>query len=141
MELYVGGAWQGKLEYVLKKYKKERTSGCRQDIECVKESEPAVVQGENCCRDDMKEADIINHFHIFVRRELEAGRELGGFVSWLCGVNPDVIIICDEVGSGIIPADKNERDYRVSVGRLLCEAAGLSQHMERITGGIGMKIK
>ena len=114
MELYVGGAWQGKLEYVLKKYKKERTSGCRQDIECVKESEPAVVQG---------------------------GRELGGFVSWLCGVNPDVIIICDEVGSGIIPADKNERDYRESVGRLLCEAAGLSEHMERITGGIGMKIK
>ena len=98
MKLYVGGAWQGKCDYVSGKF----------------QNKPTIVQGDRCTKEDMTSADIINQ------------------------VNPSVCIICDEVGSGIVPIDKNMRDYRELVGRVLCRLAQKSDEMERITCGVGM---
>ena len=54
---------------------------------------------------------------------------------------PDLIFVCDEVGNGIVPLDPFEREYRDRLGRLLCEIAGESVHMERVICGIGQRIK
>ena len=37
--------------------------------------------------------------------------------------HPDTVIICEEVGNGIVPLDSFEREYRERLGRLLCEIA------------------
>ena len=51
------------------------------------------------------------------------------------------IIICDEVGCGIIPLDKSDRVYREALGRFLCDLAALSDTVIRVTAGIGQFIK
>ena len=55
--------------------------------------------------------------------------------------HPDTVIICDEVGSGIVPLDSFEREYRERLGRLLCEIAAKAERVERIVCGIGQRIK
>ena len=72
---------------------------------------------------------------------VQNGDGMDDFAEWIYEVNPSVCIICDEVGSGIVPIDKNMRDYRELVGRVLCRLAQKSDEMERITCGVGMRIK
>lgn len=55
--------------------------------------------------------------------------------------NPDIIFICDEVGNGIVPIEKSERDYRECVGRVLCVLAKEADRVERVHCGIGQVIK
>ena len=83
MKLYVGGAWQGKCDYVSGKF----------------QNKPTIVQGDRCTKEDMKNADIINHFHEYVYRCVQNGDGMDDFAEWIYEVNPSVCIICDEVGS------------------------------------------
>lgn len=55
--------------------------------------------------------------------------------------HPDTVLICDEVGNGIVPLDPFEREYRERLGRLLCEIAANAERVERIVCGIGQRIK
>ena len=55
-------------------------------------------------------------------------------------VRPD-ILICDEVGSGIVPLERKDRIYREAVGRVLCAAVAKSDRVERILCGIGQCLK
>lgn len=55
--------------------------------------------------------------------------------------HPDTVLICDEVGNGIVPLDPFEREYRERLGRLLCEIAADAERVERIVCGIGQRIK
>lgn len=51
------------------------------------------------------------------------------------------VVICDEVGCGVVPADKAERDYRESVGRLCSELARRAGKVVRVYCGIPTVIK
>ena len=53
----------------------------------------------------------------------------------------DAVIICDEVGLGVVPVGKEERIYRQAVGRLCCRLAEKADCVERVFCGIGMRIK
>jgi adenosyl cobinamide kinase/adenosyl cobinamide phosphate guanylyltransferase len=53
----------------------------------------------------------------------------------------DCIIISDEVGSGIVPNDPFEREYRERVGRILIKLAARAERVERVICGIGQRIK
>ena len=55
--------------------------------------------------------------------------------------NPDCIIICDEIGNGIVPMDPFERVYRERTGRILISLAENAEEVERIICGIPQKIK
>ena len=55
--------------------------------------------------------------------------------------NPDIILICDEVGGGIVPLKKEDRIYREAVGRALCCAVKKSDRVERVMCGIGQCLK
>ena len=125
MELYVGGRCQGKLEYVLEKRGREAV----------------VADGESYPLDRPGKADILNHFHLLVRRLIACDRDIAGYVQEILAANPQMAVICDEVGMGIVPADAFERRYREAVGRCCCVLAGQAGHVERILCGRGMKIK
>lgn len=53
----------------------------------------------------------------------------------------DIIIICDEVGCGVVPIDKAEREYREEVGRVCIAIASKADVVERIYCGIPTRIK
>ena len=59
----------------------------------------------------------------------------------LLAANPDCIILCDEVGCGIVPLERAEREYRELVGRIQILLAERAVSVERIICGISQKIK
>lgn len=126
MELYIGGYAQGKLAYVQKKYPAwETIDGAKEEF-----------AGQEGCGNR-----IFNHFHLWVRRHLEAGEDVEKLVESLLAGQPDCIILSDEIGNGIVPVDSAEREYREQTGRMLCELAEKASHVERIVCGIGEQIK
>ena len=50
-------------------------------------------------------------------------------------------ILCREVGSGVIPMDVKEREWREAVGRLCCALAEHADAVVRITAGIQIALK
>ncbi len=130
MKLVIGGTAQGKLEYVLLKYELQKDMVC-----------------DGCLpndTDDMERKEkplIINHFHLWVKSRIESfGCPEDEIMSFL-DCNEDCIIICDEIGNGIVPIDPFEREYRERVGRILVQLAKRAEEVERIICGIGQKIK
>ncbi len=55
--------------------------------------------------------------------------------------HPDCVIICDEVGGGIVPLKESDRKYREKVGRVCCRLAERAEAVYRVFCGIGTKIK
>ena len=53
----------------------------------------------------------------------------------------DAVLICDEVGCGIVPMTRAEREWREQVGRLCCYLAGRAEQVYRVFCGIGTRIK
>ena len=50
-------------------------------------------------------------------------------------------VICNEVGSGIIPLDRKEREGREATGRLCVQLAQRAEKVIRVVAGIGTVIK
>lgn len=118
MIFITGGAYQGKYAYAQKNYSKEyRIINAYQDIvrqQMLEEKNP-VQEAES----------LLNH----------CGSEAGD-------VSLDrLVIICDEVGGGIVPMDEFERDYRENVGRIACFFAGRAEKVMRIVCGIPVELK
>ena len=55
--------------------------------------------------------------------------------------NPAVILVTDEIGYGIVPVDRMEREYREQTGRVCTELAAYSEKVYRVMCGIGQVIK
>ena len=121
MEVYFGGAYQGKLDYV-----------------CSKKNMSVVA---DCNIEDLENAEILNHMHLLIKRYVKEGKSTDTLIDSLYDINPEIIIICDEVGSGIVPLEKEDRIYREAVGRVLCSAVKKAVHVERVTCGIGQCLK
>ena len=55
--------------------------------------------------------------------------------------NRDIIIICDELGCGVVPVDPFERSWRDSVGRMCRSIAERAECVVRILCGLPMVLK
>lgn len=51
------------------------------------------------------------------------------------------VIICNEIGCGIVPTDKKEREHRDFIGKLLIDIAKNATEVYRVYAGIGQKLK
>ena len=51
------------------------------------------------------------------------------------------LVLCCEVGSGVIPLDPKERAWREATGRLCCALAKEAEAVVRVTAGIPTVIK
>ena len=112
MILIIGGAGQGKLDYVLAKDRGTARPGG---------PHPEEARTRPVCAglEDWPELD-------------EAA---------LLEANPDVILICDEVGCGVVPVEPAQRARREAVGRLCCRLAERAERVERIFCGLPMVLK
>ena len=131
MIFVVGGAYQGKTRYVQENYGSEYK--------------------------------VLENYHLTVRGQLEAGldpieewekfaqellgsdvcQDMGDEQKTLLGENAldKVIIISCDLGSGLVPIEPFEREYREQVGRVNCLIAGKATQVIRVISGIGTKIK
>ena len=111
MILIVGGAFQGKKEYANHYYGKDYT--------------------------------VVDSYHVLIKEQLEMGmnpiERAESFLTDRKGQK--LIILCDEVGSGVVPMKASERLYREMVGRVCCYFAKESSEVIRVVAGIGTKIK
>lgn len=126
MWLITGGAYQGKLAYALNVLKLNRED---------------VVDGADCTWEDILRAPIINHFHLWIRRMLEEKKDMGSLVFELIEKNPEVIIIVNELGCGIVPIDPFDREYREVTGRICQTIAKEAKEVHRVVCQIGQVIK
>ena len=112
MTLIIGGAGQGKLDYVLGKtgYGPDQVARTPEEAE----TRPVFAGLENWPELDENE---------------------------LLAANPGIILICDEVGCGVVPADPAQRARREAVGRLCCRLAARAARVERIFCGLPMVLK
>ena len=113
MILIVGGAYQGKMDFAVE------LSG----------KMPEKVMGD---------------VHQWIRDQMQAGHTREGIERKLeekISSCPDMILVADEIGYGIVPVDAFEREYRERTGRILVELAKGAEEVERVICGIGQKIK
>lgn len=153
MELYIGGFAQGKLEYVQNKKVEEAISiamviDCAQsDYQKTLQSIDNKIKNENADVNNIANVNdivIINHLHLWVKDLLREGMEesevQSTILSWVA-THPNTILICDELGNGIVPLEKMERIWREQTGRLMIELAKQAERVERILCGLGQRLK
>ena len=124
MELIVGGAYQGKTEYARRLFP---------DI--------SWADGEDCSFEELCQCQGILKFHHYLERRMAAGESVADLAEILYQENPELVIVTDEIGCGIVPMDAGERAWREAVGRGLCRIAQASERVTRVCCGIGVVIK
>lgn len=132
MKLVIGGHSQGKLNFTLREYGADHALVSDGEI-------PGEKQLQEIRRQD--KTVIINHFHLWVKeRIIKKGNPEEEIRSFL-EQDADIIIISDEIGNGIVPADVFEREYRERTGRILVSLADRADEVVRVICGIGQRIK
>lgn len=124
MILVFGGAYNGKLEFVKRKFK---------------------IRNEEIffCKDEKLEYDkrVICGLHIFTRactiNKINSLDLLKNNINML----KDKIIICDEINSGIVPMEKLDRIWREETGHGMQFLSKNSNLIYRIFFGIEEKLK
>lgn len=130
MELIIGGMAQGKRSYVK-----------AQHPEITNEE---IFDGGRLSRENYQSSlkqPVIDRFHLLIRFLLTEGMNVESFIEELILKNPSVIIICDEVGLGIVPMEAFEREYRETVGRVLILLAKRATRVSRMICGMEQRIK
>ena len=79
-------------------------------------------------------------FHLWVRRKVKEQADVPKLTETFIKKNPDCIVICNEVGCGVVPMLKEEREYREQVGRMQVILAKSSESVERVICGIAQKM-
>ncbi|MGI5958936.1 MAG: bifunctional adenosylcobinamide kinase/adenosylcobinamide-phosphate guanylyltransferase [Massiliimalia sp.] len=122
MDLVIGGKYQGKLRWAMEHY------GI---------SEKEVVMA------DKPSAGIkaVDHLEQWIGRLLTEGKSPLEEILLVLEQNPDLILLCDEVGNGVVPMERKDREYREGVGRTCCELAKKADRVYRVWCGIASQIK
>jgi adenosyl cobinamide kinase/adenosyl cobinamide phosphate guanylyltransferase len=127
MKLIIGGYAQGKLTYVINKYNIEKNKIW--DSELPKDTEK------------LSDTIVINNLNNWIKLQIKNNGNPEDKITNFINNYPDCIIISDEIGNGIVPIDKFEREYRERTGRIQIELARKATEVERVICGIGQKIK
>ncbi len=129
MILITGGAWQGKLDFAMELAKENGKERIK------------VAEGASDSYDAAFDSSIIHGFHEYIRRILDEKKSMDSFISSITEKNPDVIIISNELGCGIVPVDPKDRQWREVSGRASVKVAGISEEVYRLVCGISSRIK
>lgn len=120
--LIVGGAYQGKRAFARKEFDllpEELADGAQVDLEML-----------------LPKRAVYNVQHL-VRRALAEQMAVPALLELLEGK----IVLCDEVGCGVVPAEREPELWREAVGRLCCDLAARADVVYWVRAGIAQKIK
>ena len=85
--------------------------------------------------DAFSDRPVLDHLEALVRSDPASATEL------LPALLKKKIVICREVGSGVIPMEKADRAYREAVGRLCAALAKEATSVVRLVCGIPVALK
>lgn len=160
MKLVIGGYAQGKLHYVLQNMTSQREQ--RNELEQENQQEAVILDGtldlsriaagKQMPENQMPEKQltghspagsqvIVNHLQRYIWERLQHGNDPEAAIMAFLVEYPDCIVICDEIGNGIVPMEAEERIYRERTGRILEQLAAQADEVVRVVCGIGLKIK
>lgn len=122
--MIIGGAYQGKAAYAKAQFP---------DVDW--------KFGGEITEEELLKAEGVLGFQEYIRKSLKAGEDLTGLAEKLAQQDTDVILVSEEVGYGIVPADAFERQYREAVGRVCTALAAKSRRVTRVVCGIGTVLK
>ncbi len=130
MILIIGGKSQGKRQFA------RRLLGIQ---------EASFVDGGQASWEEFRDGKLVCNLHQMICRRLSEGAEPGELEARmareLMEQDPDRVILTDEIGSGIVPLDWREREYREIAGRISCQLAAGASQVWRVVAGLGMQIK
>ncbi len=122
MIMITGGAFQGKTEYAKKRFSL---------------TDSDILDGGTSQLSALKTAKCVKHYELAVKRLLGSGEDPLVFTGELCC---DIVMI-NEIGCGIIPLEKSEREWREMTGRCGCALAERADEVVRVCCGIAEAIK
>lgn len=132
MILVIGGSNQGKLGWV-----KERYGLTDDDIAFGAKLE--VMPGEPL---DLSGSKALYGLHKLMLQTVEwSAEDRKKLVDQLLGLPQDFVVICKEIGLGLVPVEQAGREYREVVGRTCCDLAAASEEVWRVFCGLGQQIK
>lgn len=79
--------------------------------------------------------------HEDIRRLMEHGEDPFETLLGMLDECENWIVVCDEVGCGVVPMDEFSRQYREQVGRVCCELARRANLVIRVTCGLPQALK
>ncbi len=120
MNLIIGGQAQGKLDFALDKY-----SLSKEDVSCEISFDKKIIYKT----EDIISALVKNNEDAFAVFEELKNR------------NPNCIVICNEVGCGLVPIEEIDRKIRDTVGKICCDLAKHSESVYRVFCGVATKLK
>lgn len=88
-----------------------------------------------------KKLQVVNFFHNQIQRLLEEGEDVEDYIRGLLERTPDIVIVMDEVGAGVVPVERSDREYRETIGLAGQLLAKEAREVYRVVCGIGMRIK
>lgn len=100
-------------------------------------SETDFADGATCTREELSAAPALDGLHRLTRRMLAAGEEPATLQPLL----EDKIVLCDQLGCGVVPADRASDDWREATGRLCCDLAARAELVVRVTAGLPQVLK
>lgn len=124
MEMIIGGAYQGKSAYAKKMY-----------------TDIVWEDGAELEETALLKAEGVTGFQEYIRKEMKCGHDVAALANKIIEKNPNVILVTEEVGYGVVPVDAFDRAYREAVGRICTELAAFSKKVTRVVCGIGTVIK
>ena len=129
MTVVTGGRYNGKLEHVMQAY-----NVSRDQILDLQDHDPEEASSL------MESYRVLYHLESYIRKSNEAGMDASGQIMEYADRHPECIIICDEVGSGVVPVSAEEDSWRETVGRIMCSLTKQAGGITRVTCGIAEKI-
>lgn len=121
MRFVIGGNGSGKCDFVRENY------GIKEILTADYDS---VLSAKSVC-----------DFHIFIKKLMAENEDIIEVVDKVLKKNPNITIISTEIGYGVVPMDKGEREWREAVGRTCCYIAKKADEVVRVVCGVGMRIK
>lgn len=166
MELYIGGAFQGKLEYVKSLYNSRNPQIYgRNDFEKLLSLEnqdaiwndfhltiknllenPSSLQEKDSSSLREKDSSSLRADAKQSHQEMQTDfddlqNKISNQVFSIIEKNPEIKIISCEIGSGIVPIEKSDRIWRDFSGHLLVQIAKKAEKVVRIICGLPQRIK
>ncbi len=126
MKMIIGGVFQGKTAYA------QSLTGIPKE---------QMTDGTTCKFEEIFQTPVIYHFHEYVKRLIKEEKDYLDLPRQLIKKNPNLVIVSNELGYGVVPIDAFDRKYRETTGRICCMLAQESDEVYRVICGLPQKIK
>ncbi len=88
-----------------------------------------------------KKLQVVNYYHHEIQKLLEEGEDVQEHIRGLLEKTPGAVIVMDEVGAGVVPVERSDREYRETIGLAGQLLAREAKEVYRVVCGIGVRIK